>query len=70
MPNHISMSCQVCPRGCFLEATKETDGDWVIVGNDCERGPVFMRSQLADRQPQGEDCTIEEPTDKFPRCDD
>ena len=30
MPNHISMSCQICPRGCFLEATEETDGDWVI----------------------------------------
>ena len=39
MQNHIAMSCQVCPRGCFLEATKEPGKDWVIFGNDCERGP-------------------------------
>lgn len=62
MPNHISMSCEICPRGCFLEATKETDGDWVIVGNDCERGPVFMRSQLADRQLDADDSSAEERT--------
>ncbi len=57
MQNHISMGCQICPRGCFLEAAKETDGDWVIIGNDCERGPVFMKSQLADRQPDADDSS-------------
>lgn len=62
MQDHISMGCQVCPRGCFLEATKEADGDWVIVGNDCERGPVFMRSQLADRQLDADDSSAEERT--------
>ncbi|MDO4406706.1 MAG: hypothetical protein Q4C07_05940 [Eubacteriales bacterium] len=62
MQEHVAMSCQVCPRGCFLEATKETDGDWVIVGNDCERGPVFMRTQLADRQLDADDSSAEERT--------
>ena len=28
MQNHIAMSCRVCPRGCFLEATKEAGEDW------------------------------------------
>lgn len=59
MQEHISMGCQICPRGCYLEATKEKDGDWVIVGNDCERGPVFMRTQLEDRQHEGEDSAAE-----------
>ena len=58
MQNHISMSCRVCPRGCFLEATKEAGEDWAIVGNDCERGPVFMRSQLAESQPGEDDSDI------------
>ena len=58
MQNHIAMSCQVCPRGCFLEATKEPGKDWVIFGNDCERGPVFMRTQLADDQPGEDDSDI------------
>ncbi|MBQ8083607.1 MAG: hypothetical protein IJ241_05440 [Clostridia bacterium] len=56
MQDHIAMACQICPRGCFLEAVKEKDEDWVIFGNDCERGPVFMKTQLADRQ-QGEDAS-------------
>ncbi|MBO6153454.1 MAG: hypothetical protein IIY48_08110 [Clostridia bacterium] len=58
MQNHIAMSCRVCPRGCFLEATKEAGEDWAIVGNDCERGPVFMRSQLAESQPGEDDSDI------------
>lgn len=62
MPNHISMSCQICPRGCFLEATEETGGDWIIAGNDCERGAVFIRSQLADRQLDADDSSAEERT--------
>lgn len=47
MQDHISMSCQVCPRGCFLEAEKGPGEDWVISGNDCERGYVFFRARLA-----------------------
>ena len=58
MQNHIAMSCQVCPRGCFREATKEPGKDWGMFGNDCERGPVFMRTQLADDRPGEDDSDI------------
>ena len=58
MQNHIAMSCQVCPRGCFLEATKEAGEAWAIVGNDGERGRGFMRSPLAESQPGEDDSDI------------
>ena len=69
MQNHISMSCEICPRGCFLEAENRSGEDWVITGNDCERGYAFMRARLA-YLPDDEDSTDRATTDKSTHCDD
>lgn len=69
MQNHISQSCPICPRGCFLEAANDAGEDWVISGNDCERGYAFLKARLA-YLPDDEDNTDIASTDKSTRCDD
>ncbi len=42
----LMMTCQVCPRGCYLQAAKDTGGHVSVEGNDCERGVLFATAQL------------------------
>ena len=48
-----TLSCEVCPRGCFLEAEME-DGEVVHVsGNDCARGAKFAALKLNETMEAG-----------------
>lgn len=33
--------CIVCPRGCTMEVTKNSDGSFEVTGNTCKRGKDF-----------------------------
>ena len=47
MPTEKTLSCQVCPRGCFLQITTDDEGEITVRGNDCERGPLFAKAKLS-----------------------
>ncbi len=36
--------CIVCPIGCRMEV--DTERDYRVTGNQCERGPVYAREEL------------------------
>jgi len=39
--------CIVCPIGCHLEIT-EKDGEFIVTGNECKRGPVYAKKELTN----------------------
>lgn len=36
--------CIVCPKGCHLKV--DTDNDFSVSGNNCERGAIYGRKEL------------------------
>ncbi|MBR5753526.1 MAG: galactokinase [Clostridia bacterium] len=56
MSDLITLACQVCPRGCFLQAEKGPDGTITVSGNDCYRGKEFATATLSGDLPSEEDA--------------
>lgn len=43
-----SLTCIVCPIGCSLAVDEEANGDLIVSGNKCARGPVYAREEIRD----------------------
>ena len=44
--DYHKLICIVCPRGCFLEVTKEADGSWQVKGG-CSRGREYAIAEVS-----------------------
>ena len=47
--NKISMTCIICPMGCQLEVTKDSESGIICVtGNSCKRGDAYAKKELTN----------------------
>lgn len=42
------MICIVCPKGCRLKVDEKPDGEIIVMGNDCPRGPIYAKKELTN----------------------
>lgn len=42
------MICIVCPKGCRLKVDEKPDGEIIVMGNECARGPVYAKKELTN----------------------
>lgn len=48
MSRQQALICVSCPMGCHLEITIPEAGEWVITGNQCQRGIVYAKAELTN----------------------
>jgi CxxC motif-containing protein len=48
MSDKQNMTCIVCPVGCALTIEKNSEGKWLVTGNQCPRGKIYAISEMTD----------------------
>lgn len=42
------LTCIACPSGCQLTYEITDDNEYLITGNDCTKGPIYLRQEVTE----------------------